>query len=212
MSANLRCHPEFSSTLVIIRVLTNVQKDININSVRKFLIFLLSVSLTSVIVVLSSNSVSANHQEDVLGVASAETLSIPPTAEGPGLVLPDSPLFFLDRLKQEFRLILAFTPEQKAKIHSAEAALRLSDTPCNAVLIPETLLLANIICNAATRYPATALCIFAFCSGVNAKIRRNSCFSLSRKNKGLSGRTSPGPSAVGGIDKVSALATPKTSS
>jgi len=92
-----------------------------------FLIFLLSVSLTSVIVVLSSNSVSANHQEDVLGVASAETLSIPPTAEGPGLVLPDSPLFFLDRLKQEFRLILAFTPEQKAKIHSAVAGERLAE-------------------------------------------------------------------------------------
>lgn len=90
-------------------------------------IFLLSISLVSVIIVLSSNLVSANHQEDVLGVVSQEVLSIPPTAEGPGLVLPDSPLFFLDKLKQEFRLLLAFTPEQKAKIHNAVAGERLAE-------------------------------------------------------------------------------------
>src|SRR3989344_4697982 len=127
MSANLRCHPEFSSTLVIIRVLTNVQKYLTINIMRKLLIFLLSVSLTSVIVVLSANSASAHHQEEVLGVASAQTLSIPPTSDGPGLILPDSPLFFLDRLKQEFRLLLAFTPEQKVKIHNAIAGERLAE-------------------------------------------------------------------------------------
>lgn len=94
---------------------------------RKFLIFLLSVSLTSVIVVLSANSALANHQEDVLGVANTPTLSIPPTAEGPGLVLPDSPLFFLDKLKQEIRLLLAFTPEQKATIHNSIAGERLAE-------------------------------------------------------------------------------------
>ncbi len=94
---------------------------------RKLLIFLLSVSLTSVIVVLSSNSALANHQEDVLGVASTPVLSIPPTTEGPGLVLPDSPLFFLDKLKQKVRLFLAFTPEEKAKIHNAVAGERLAE-------------------------------------------------------------------------------------
>ena len=94
---------------------------------RKLLIFLLSVSLTSAIVVLSSNQVSANHQEDVLGVVSAEPLSIPPTSSGPGLVLPDSPLFFLDTLKQEFRLFLAFTSEQKAKIHNSVAGERIAE-------------------------------------------------------------------------------------
>lgn len=90
-------------------------------------IFLLSISLISVIISLSANSISANHQEDVLGAASTETLSIPPTAEGPGFVLPDSPLFALDLLKQEFRLILAFTPEQKAKVHNAIAGERLAE-------------------------------------------------------------------------------------
>lgn len=94
---------------------------------RKLLIFLLSVSLTSVIVTLSSGLVLADHQEDVLGVASTPTLSIPPTSDGPGLVLPNSPLFFLDKIKQEFRLLLAFTPEQKAKIHNAIAGERLAE-------------------------------------------------------------------------------------
>jgi hypothetical protein len=69
----------------------------------------------------------ANHQQDVLGVASEDCLSIPPTAEGPGVVLPDSPLFFIDKIKQEFRLLLAFTPEQKAKIHNAIAGERLAE-------------------------------------------------------------------------------------
>jgi len=95
--------------------------------VRKLLIFLLSVSLTSVIIFLSSNSVFADHKEDILGVVSTPTLSIPPTAEGPGLVLPDSPLFFIDRIKQEFRLFLAFTPEQKTKIHNAIAGERMAE-------------------------------------------------------------------------------------
>lgn len=94
---------------------------------RKLFIFLLSISLTSVIVVLSSGSVSANRQEDVLGVASAQVLSIPPTSDGPGLILPDSPLFFLDQIKQEFRLLLAFTPEQKARIRNSIAGERLAE-------------------------------------------------------------------------------------
>lgn len=107
--------------------MTNSIKSYQIEYVRKFFIFLLSVSLTSAVAVLSANSVSANHQEDVLGVASSPTMSIPPTSEGPGLVLPDSPLFFLDRLKQEFRLLLAFTPEQKATIHNSIAGERMAE-------------------------------------------------------------------------------------
>ena len=91
---------------------------------RKFLIFLLSVSLTSLI---AANSVSASHQEDVLGVEAMPVLSIPPTAEGPGFLLPDSPIFFLDLLKQEVRLLLAFTPEQKAQVHNAVAGERLAE-------------------------------------------------------------------------------------
>lgn len=94
---------------------------------RKLFIFLLSISLASVVGVLSSSSAYASHQEDVLGVASAPVLSIPPTAEGPGLILPDSPLYLVDQIKQEFRLLLAFTPEQKAKIHNTIAGERLAE-------------------------------------------------------------------------------------
>lgn len=94
---------------------------------RKLFIFLLSVSIASVVVALSSGSALANHREDVLGVTSEPALSIPPTAEGPGLVLPNSPLFFLDQIKQGFRLLLAFTPEQKATIHNAIAGERLAE-------------------------------------------------------------------------------------
>lgn len=90
------------------------------------LIFLLTVGVSSV-VALSASSVLAYHQQDVLGVESNKTLSIPPTAEGPGLLLPDSLIFFLDQLKQEARLVLAFNPEQKAKVHNAIAGERLAE-------------------------------------------------------------------------------------
>ena len=88
------------------------------------LIFLLTIGLTSLV---ATNSASANHLEEVLGVESMPVLSIPPTAEGPGFLLPDSPIFFLDQLNQEFRLFLAFTPEQKANIHNAVAGERLAE-------------------------------------------------------------------------------------
>lgn len=95
---------------------------------RKLFIFLLSVSLTSVIFALSSGSALALSAREVLGDSTVQQpLSIPPTAEGPGLVLPNSPLFFLDLLKQDFRLLLAFTPEQKAKIHNSVAGERLAE-------------------------------------------------------------------------------------
>lgn len=91
---------------------------------RKFLIFLLSVSLTSLV---AASSVSAHHLEAVLGVEEMPILSIPPTAEGPGFLLPDSPIFFIDQLKQEVRLLLALKPEQKAKVHNAVAGERLAE-------------------------------------------------------------------------------------
>lgn len=87
-------------------------------------IFLLSVSLTSLV---AASSVSANHLEKVLGIETMPVLSIPPTAEGPGFLLPDSPIFFLDLLKQEVRLLLALSPEQKAKVHNAIAGERLAE-------------------------------------------------------------------------------------
>lgn len=66
------------------------------------------------------------HYKEVLG-AQSTNLSIPPTVEGPGIFLPDSPFFFLDEVKQNVRLLLAFTPEQKASIHSAIAGERMAE-------------------------------------------------------------------------------------
>ena len=54
-------------------------------------------------------------------------LSIPSTTEGPGILLPDSPLFFLDELKQNIRLLLAFSPQTRAKVHTAIAGERLAE-------------------------------------------------------------------------------------
>ena len=63
-----------------------------------------------------------------MGVSTASaTPQIPPTVEGPGLILPDSPFFFFDQLKQEVRLFFAFSPEAKAKIHAAVAGERLAE-------------------------------------------------------------------------------------
>lgn len=75
-----------------------------------------------------SNPAYAHHQKRVLGVSTASaTPQIPPTVEGPGLILPDSPFFFFDQLKQEVRLFFAFSPEAKAKIHAAVAGERLAE-------------------------------------------------------------------------------------
>lgn len=62
-----------------------------------------------------------------LPVSSYAGPQIPPTAEGPGLILPDSPLFFLDKIKQEVRILFAFTPQNKAKTYSAIAGERLAE-------------------------------------------------------------------------------------
>lgn len=88
--------------------------------------------LSIVLTLLVIKPTFAHHQQQVLGVAtvSADTLQnlqIPSTSEGPGLILPDSPLFFLDQLKQKFRLLLAFTPEAKAKVHASIAGERMAE-------------------------------------------------------------------------------------
>lgn len=78
--------------------------------------------------VLSTATTLAYHQQQVLGeTATLNTPTIPATSEGPGLILPDSPLFFLDELKQAIRTALALTPETKAKIHMSIAGERMAE-------------------------------------------------------------------------------------
>lgn len=75
-----------------------------------------------------SKAALAYHQKQVLAAETEnQSLSIPPTVEGPGLILPDSPLFFLDQLKQNARLLLAITPEARAKVRADIAGERLAE-------------------------------------------------------------------------------------
>lgn len=54
-------------------------------------------------------------------------IEMPPTNGGPGFILPDSPLFFLDQLKQDVRVALSFSPEQRAKTYAQVANERLAE-------------------------------------------------------------------------------------
>lgn len=86
------------------------------------------ISVGLLVVLGMASLASANHHADVLGVSTSVVgASIPPTVEGPGYLLPDSPLFFLDELKQNTRLFLAFTPENKAKVYADVAGERLAE-------------------------------------------------------------------------------------
>lgn len=92
-------------------------------------IFSLSVfSLILIVYVVFPKTVLASNREQVLGEDTASSTPVmAPTTEGPGLILPDSPLFVLDELKQSLRLAFAITPEAKARIHSAIAGERLAE-------------------------------------------------------------------------------------
>ncbi|HEX7041757.1 MAG TPA: DUF5667 domain-containing protein [Patescibacteria group bacterium] len=70
--------------------------------------------------------VHAAIRQGVLGL-NANNLSLPPTSEGPGYIMPDSPLYFLDNLKQQIRLSFAFTPQAKAKVYASIAGERLAE-------------------------------------------------------------------------------------
>lgn len=81
--------------------------------------------LSFVLIALSFSPAYAMRQ-GVLGLTT-DHLSIPPTVEGPGFILPDSPLYFLDNLKQQVRLFFAFTPQMKAKVYADIAGERLAE-------------------------------------------------------------------------------------
>lgn len=102
--------------------------DHNNYVIRKTIVFISLISFVLLILILvTSQPVYARHRR-VLGVSTeSAAVQIPPTTEGPGLVLPDSPFFFLDQIKQATRLFFAFSPEAKAKIHNAVAGERLAE-------------------------------------------------------------------------------------
>jgi len=94
---------------------------------KKFVVFL-SASLLVVIFLSFAISTYAHHQRQVLGDQTTPSeLILPPVTSGAGFILPDSPLFFLDKMFQGVRLVLAFTPERKARTHAQIAGERLAE-------------------------------------------------------------------------------------
>lgn len=70
-------------------------------------------------------SVYANHGQ-VLGVEVPQRIPAIPISQGPGLLLPTSPIYFVDLWRDNLSLILAsYDPETKAKLHLKIAAERI---------------------------------------------------------------------------------------
>lgn len=91
---------------------------------RKTTVFL---SLFFLFFLIAVQPVSADYRSKVLGESTAKVPNIPPTIEGPGLILPDSPLFFLDEFKQTVRVFFAFNSEAKAKVYTDIAGERFAE-------------------------------------------------------------------------------------
>lgn len=95
---------------------------------RKTRVFLtIGLPLVFIFILIVVQPVSADYRARVLGASTVSSLDIPPTIEGPGLILPDSPLFFLDEIKQALRVNLTFAPEEKAKVYESIAGERLAE-------------------------------------------------------------------------------------
>lgn len=82
-----------------------------------FIIFILSLTFAS--------TSFARHSQ-VLGVSAQEPVSTIPLSQGPGLLLPNSPFYFIDLWRDNLSLLLAsFDPEAKARLHAKIAAERI---------------------------------------------------------------------------------------
>ena len=89
---------------------------------------IIPVFLALVLLFSATQSVLAHHRNRVLGASTqASELNFPSISSGPGLILPDSPFYFVDKLKQQVRLLLAFSPEDKAKLRADIAGERLAE-------------------------------------------------------------------------------------
>lgn len=90
--------------------------------------FLLSFILpVLILLIVSPRGAVASHGE-VLGVENLTKNLNTGLFEGPGILLPDSPLYFVDIWRDNLSLILAsFTPEKKAKLHLRIAAEKITE-------------------------------------------------------------------------------------
>ncbi len=53
--------------------------------------------------------------------------TFPAVSNGPGYILPDSPLYFVDNLYQEIKLVLALTPEKRAIVRNEIVGERMAE-------------------------------------------------------------------------------------
>jgi putative cell wall-binding protein len=88
----------------------------------------LPVILGFLVLLLIPSSAWAHHKEAVLGEAtSSSELVFPPITAGTGFILPDSPLFFADKIFQQVKIVFAFSPEQKARVRAQIAEERMAE-------------------------------------------------------------------------------------
>lgn len=88
--------------------------------------FWLSFLITILLAFPSKSFATNTHPlKEILGVSSASEL--PATIEGPGFVLPQSPLYVLDKLKQNILLSLSFSPDKKIETYNAIAGERIAE-------------------------------------------------------------------------------------
>lgn len=88
---------------------------------------IIAIAFFTVILVLPKQ-IFSHHQASVLGEStSSSQILFPPITSGAGFILPDSPLFFLDKAFQKIRLLVAFTPERRAKVREQIAGERLAE-------------------------------------------------------------------------------------
>ncbi len=53
--------------------------------------------------------------------------TFPAVSNGPGYILPDSPLYFIDNLYQEIKLVVALTPERRALVRNEIVGERMAE-------------------------------------------------------------------------------------
>lgn len=70
----------------------------------------------------------AHHRKKVLGDSTVSSeLVFPPVTSGPGFILPDSPLYFIDQAFQAVKLAAALDSQTKAKVRAQIAGERLAE-------------------------------------------------------------------------------------
>lgn len=96
--------------------------------VKRTCVPLACVSIIILLLVTGVSPIFAHHRARVLGESTqAADMVFPPVTSGPGLLLPDSPLFFLDLFKQAVRVAMALDPADRARIHALIAGERLAE-------------------------------------------------------------------------------------